>query len=71
MMSPLYNMLLTSAHADKAKAELTVPVCVIGGMTPENAKPLVREGADMVAAISSVYSAADIAAAVREFVAIF
>ena len=23
MMSPLYNMLLTSAHADKAKAELT------------------------------------------------
>lgn len=39
----------------RAKASLTLPVCVIGGMTPENAAPLVTEGADMVAAISSVY----------------
>ena len=66
-----YEVSTPASIVSKAKAELTVPVCVIGGMTPENAKPLVREGADMVAAISSVYSAADIAAAVREFVAIF
>ena len=66
-----YEVSTPASIVSKAKSELTVPVCVIGGMTPENAKPLVREGADMVAAISSVYSAADIAAAVREFVAIF
>ena len=41
----------------RAKASIALPVCVIGGMTPENAVPLVDEGADMVAAISSVYSA--------------
>jgi thiamine-phosphate pyrophosphorylase len=40
-------------------------------MTPDNAKPLVKEGADMVAAISSVYSADDIAIAVKEFAALF
>ena len=38
---------------------------VIGGMTPENAAPLVARGADMVAAITSVYLADDLAAAVR------
>jgi thiamine-phosphate pyrophosphorylase len=66
-----YEVSTPTSIVSKAKAELTVPVCVIGGMTPENAKPLVKEGADMVAAISSVYSAADIATAVREFAALF
>jgi thiamine-phosphate pyrophosphorylase len=65
-----YEVSTPASIVSKAKAELTVPVCVIGGMTSENAKPLVREGADMVAAISSVYSAADIATAVREFAAL-
>ena len=66
-----YEVSTPASIVSKAKAELTVPVCVIGGMTPENAKPLVKEGADIVAAISSVYSAADIATAVREFAALF
>ena len=66
-----YEVSTPASIVSKAKSELTVPVCVIGGMTPENAKPLVKEGADMVAAISSVYSAADIATAVREFAAFF
>ena len=66
-----YEVSTPASIVSKAKAELTVPVCVIGGMTPENAQPLVKEGADMVAAISSVYSAADIATAVREFAALF
>ena len=35
----------------RAKAELSVPAVVIGGMTPANARPLVALGADMVAAI--------------------
>ena len=66
-----YEVSTPASIVSKAKAELTVPVCVIGGMTPENAKPLVKEGADMVAAISSVYSADDIAIAVKEFAALF
>ena len=55
----------------RAKATLTVPVCVIGGMTPENAVPLVNEGADLVAAISSVYQHERPASAAAEFVRLF
>jgi thiamine-phosphate pyrophosphorylase len=66
-----YEVSTPASIVSKAKSQLTLPVCVIGGMTPENAKPLVKEGADMVAAISSVYSADDIATAVREFAALF
>jgi thiamine-phosphate pyrophosphorylase len=51
----------------RAKAVLTVPVVVIGGMTQDNALPLIAEGADMVAAISSVYMADDVEAAARQF----
>ena len=39
----------------QARREIDLPCVVIGGMTPENAAPLVARGADMVAAISSVY----------------
>jgi thiamine-phosphate pyrophosphorylase len=55
----------------QAKAQLTVPVVVIGGMTAANARSLVEQGADMVAAISSVYQAPDPYGAVREFCGLF
>lgn len=55
----------------QAKRELAVPVVVIGGMTPDNAAPLVARGADMVAAISSVVQASDVVVAVRKFNALF
>lgn len=42
-----------------ARAAVSVPLVVIGGMTPENAAPLVARGADLVAVITSVYGAAD------------
>lgn len=51
----------------RAISELDVPVCVIGGMTPENSQPLVALGAHMVAAISSVYSGDDPRAAAEMF----
>jgi thiamine-phosphate pyrophosphorylase len=54
-----------------AKQQLSVPVVVIGGMSVTNAAPLVEFGADMVAAISSVYLAQDPAFAVREFNQLF
>ncbi|RJG08104.1 thiamine phosphate synthase [Noviherbaspirillum cavernae] len=55
----------------QAKSEIPLPSVVIGGMTRENAAPLVAQGADMVAAISSVYMADDPQAAARQFVALF
>lgn len=54
-----------------AKTECLLPNAVIGGMTAANAAPLVAAGADMVAAISSVYLAADPTAAARAFAALF
>lgn len=54
-----------------AKAQIPLPNCVIGGMTHENAAPLVARGTDMVAAISSVYLAQDPEAAAREFANLF
>jgi thiamine-phosphate pyrophosphorylase len=54
-----------------AKAEIALPCVVIGGMTPHNALPLVECGADMVAAISSVYGAQCPGTAAREFVRLF
>ena len=53
------------------RERVSVPMVVIGGMTPANAAPLVRRGASMVAAITSVYAAEDPAAAVRAFNALF
>ena len=55
----------------QAKREIALPCVVIGGMTPENAAPLATRGADLVAAISSVYLADDVAISVREFNKLF
>jgi thiamine-phosphate pyrophosphorylase len=55
----------------RAKAALRLPCVVIGGMSAINAAPLVARGADMVAAISSVYLAPDPQAAVRDFRALY
>lgn len=55
----------------QAKTEIALPNVVIGGMTHENAAPLVTRGADMVAVISSVYFADDPQAAARMFADMF
>ncbi|MEO6352726.1 MAG: thiamine phosphate synthase [Burkholderiaceae bacterium] len=55
----------------QSKAEIPLPSVVIGGMTRENSAPLVTAGADMVAAISSVYLADDPQAAAQAFAALF
>ncbi|HJV03151.1 MAG TPA: thiamine phosphate synthase [Burkholderiaceae bacterium] len=66
-----YAVTTAPSILDEARAVITVPSVVIGGMTPENAAPLVARGTNMVAAISSVYLADDPAAAVRSFRALF
>ncbi|PFH10597.1 thiamine-phosphate pyrophosphorylase [Collimonas sp. PA-H2] len=55
----------------RSNAEIALPNVVIGGMTQENAVPLIAAGADMVAAISSVYLAPDPVAAASSFAALF
>lgn len=52
----------------EAKKELPdMPSCAIGGITLENAIPLVNQGVDMISVISSVYMTDDPQAAARAF----
>lgn len=66
-----YEVTTVPTIVAQAKEEIALPNVVIGGMTHENAAPLVAHGADMVAAISSVYMAEDPEAAARRFAALF
>lgn len=62
------------AHASligAAKASLGLPVCCIGGITLDNAPPLVAAGADLLAVISAVYNSADPERASRAFMQLF
>ncbi len=55
----------------RAKKELRVPVCAIGGITKENIKPLLQAGADMIAVISAIFAAPSPQQATRELQALF
>lgn len=55
----------------EARVVIPLPIVVIGGMTVELARPLVERGADLVAAISSVYNNSDAGDAVKQFVSLF
>jgi len=66
-----YDFVTEPALLTRARAELALPLVVIGGMTPANAAPLVARGADMVAAITSVYGEADPEGAARRFAGLF
>jgi thiamine-phosphate pyrophosphorylase len=54
-----------------AARRLGVPLCAIGGITAENAPRLLAAGADLVAVISDLFEAADIAARARAYAKIF
>lgn len=55
----------------EAARALGVPRVAIGGITPDNARGLVRAGADLLAVISGVFDAANPAAAARAYRACF
>lgn len=55
----------------RARCELAVPVCAIGGITRENITAVFAAGADLPAVVSAVFSAADIEAAARSLVRIY
>ena len=52
-------------------ATLGLPRIAIGGITPQNARPLIDAGADMVAVISGIFDAPDPAAATRAYLSCF
>ena len=68
----------TKPHARRATtrllrdaAHLGVPRVAIGGITPDNAAPLVAAGADLIALISGVFATPDPPAAARACAALF
>ena len=52
-------------------AALGVPRVAIGGITPDNARPLIEAGADFLAVISAVFGAPDVRAAASRFQTLF
>ena len=50
---------------------LQVPIVAIGGITVDNAKPLIDAGADAVAVISALFDAPDIESAARQLNTLF
>lgn len=50
---------------------LNLPVCAIGGITLDNAPQLINSGADMLAVIHAVLTAADIEQTARQFTNLF
>lgn len=55
----------------RAKREVGLPVCAIGGITLEHAPSVLAAGADMLAVISDLFAAADIAARARAYSRLF
>lgn len=62
-----------SASADllREARPLGVTQVAIGGITADNAGPLIEAGADLVAVISDLFDAPDVAAAARRYVPLF
>jgi thiamine-phosphate pyrophosphorylase len=54
-----------------AAARFGLPRVAIGGITADNARPLIDAGADLLAVISDVFDAPDIAAAVVRYAPLF
>ncbi|MEO8012208.1 MAG: thiamine phosphate synthase, partial [Dokdonella sp.] len=68
----------TKPHAPRATLDVLrraqvfrLPLVAIGGVTADNALPLIEAGADYVAVISAVFAAADIESATRRIAALF
>lgn len=69
----------TKPHAPKASAalftqakqSLSLPVVGIGGITLDNALPLIEAGADALAVITDIFQAADIAVRCRQYQPLF
>lgn len=52
---------------EAVRIDTSLPICAIGGITPERVGPLRDAGADLIAAVDGVFGAADIEAAARAY----
>lgn len=57
----------TLALLEQARHEFELPLCAIGGITADNAAPLVAAGADLIAVVSALWDAEDSEAAARAY----
>lgn len=55
----------------EAVRRVRLPVCAIGGITPDNGAALVHAGADMLAVVSGVFDAADPRRAAADYARLF
>ena len=55
----------------EARAQLTLPIVAIGGITPDNGGALVKAGADALAVISALFQVTDTLSAARAFAQLF
>ncbi len=55
----------------QAKKKLSIPIVAIGGITPENAPPLIAAGADYIAAIHGVFGQSDPGKVAKEYKELF
>lgn len=55
----------------EAKEVLDIPVCAIGGITPDNAPDLIEGGADMLAVIHGVFGQPDVHMAARHYAQLY
>ena len=55
----------------RARRELSIPVCAIGGITPENGAALIAAGADMLAVIRGLFAAEDVTSAAQRYARLF
>lgn len=54
-----------------ARAQLHLPICAIGGLTPENAGPVIAAGADSIAVVEGLFGASDVAATATRYARLF
>ena len=55
----------------QAREKLSIPIVAIGGITPENGRPLVEAGADYIAAIHGVFGQDDPELAAKKYTELF
>lgn len=56
---------------NEARRTIRIPICAIGGVTPQNAASLIEAGANMVAAGGGLFDAPDIRVAAQEYSRLF
>jgi len=55
----------------EAKKHLRIPIVAIGGITPENGRPIVQAGADLIAACHGVFGQPDVQSAAQKYAHLF